>query len=109
MDESHIEAGCKEVAVRFGGRMYKTTWPSRRGGPDDILVLPFMPVVFVELKTYEGRQSPIQKIWEQDLVGMGQRYWLVRSIESFEIRVREFVAYERGRMVECSPREKRPR
>ena len=105
--ESTIESLCEAVAVRFGGKFYKFAWVGRRGGPDRILVLPFRSIVFVELKTHDGRQSPLQRYWEQELIGLGQRYWLVRSAESFELRIRDFVAHEIGLEKVCKQRERR--
>lgn len=51
----------------------------------------FLPVargawhgLFVEMKTETGRQSPLQRAWEEAVEAQGYRYEICRSAERFE-------------------------
>ncbi len=92
--ESEIEAkGRALVTNKYDGVLLKFRLIGRRGGSDNLLVLPYAPVVFVEFKTFDGRQSAGQLRFEHEMVGRGQRYWIVRSVESFDLRIREYLNY----------------
>lgn len=95
--ESDIEERCRAlVARKYAGQLVKIRLIGRRGGSDNLLVLPYVPVVFVEMKTSEGAQSKGQVRFENEMVGLGQRYWLVRSVESFDQRIHEYLNYCEG-------------
>lgn len=49
-----------------------------RGFPDLVLVHPRHGVVFAELKTQKGRQTPDQVKWENNIKASGHRYLLWR-------------------------------
>lgn len=69
-----------EWAHRAGWRVYHT-YDSRRsagGFPDLVLVKPGYRVIFAELKAENGRISPQQKIWLEELAqcdGTDVRIW----------------------------------
>jgi len=54
-----------------------------KGISDLILILPGQ-VVFIELKTESGIQSPDQKIFQKKVESRGHRYMIIRSLEEFQ-------------------------
>lgn len=96
MAEVDIEHACEEVVRRHRGLWWKIAILGRRGCSDRLLILPDMPVVFIEMKAPGEEQSPLQKVHEQALVRRGQRYWLVMSAESLDERIRAYLALQRG-------------
>lgn len=70
--ERRIESDlCKGVKA-LGGRAYKFLSPGRSGVPDRVVCLPGGHVVFVELKTEDGKLSEQQKKRIEELQKMGQ-------------------------------------
>ena len=53
-------------------------------GVSDIIYLSPVGVVFIELKTKTGKQSPEQKAFKQSVSALGYRYCIVRSFEEFQ-------------------------
>ena len=96
--ESALERLCGDIAARHGALFWKMRLVGRRGGPDRILMLPHLPVVFVELKVGDNRQSALQRQIESELHGVGQRYWLIYSALGFEERLKAFKLFETGRL-----------
>lgn len=54
-----------------------------KGASDSILVLP-NKTIYIEFKTPIGTQSNDQIDFEKRITGLGQKYYLVRSIDSFK-------------------------
>lgn len=52
-----------------------------RAGVSDLILVFKGAVYFVELKTDKGKQSPFQKIFQQDVERLGYKYLLWRSID----------------------------
>ena len=61
MRESAIEAKLVQGVNALGGRAYKFVSPGHGGVPDRIVILPGGRIVFVELKTENGRLSGTQR------------------------------------------------
>lgn len=53
------------------------------GVSDLVVVLP-SKVIFVELKTSDGRQSPNQKDFEIKITSLGYNYYIIRSLNDFK-------------------------
>ena len=61
MFERDIEKWLGERVKELGGLFYKFVSPGNDGVPDRIVILPEGRIYFVELKTKNGRLSPIQE------------------------------------------------
>lgn len=61
MLERDIEKWLGEKVKELGGIFYKWVSPGNDGVPDRIVILPGGRIYFVELKTKNGRLSPIQE------------------------------------------------
>lgn len=55
-----------------------------KGQPDLIILLPIGNVLFVEVKTSKGRQSPEQKAFQERVESLGFNYVIWRSVEDAE-------------------------
>lgn len=86
--ESHLERQMK----RIGGRAYKFP-PAVKGSPDRIVVFPFGPIYFVELKRKGKKPEPAQVLWHQRALEMGH---VVHVIDSREM-VDDFIAWVMNR------------
>lgn len=53
-------------------------------GVSDLIIIRPGEVIFCEVKTDIGKQSDVQKIFEQNVIKLGFRYILVRSLEEFK-------------------------
>ena len=80
------------VERKYAGEFFKWTSPGRRGVHDRILILPNVPVVFVELKRSDAYgRSPYQKYCHDRMVWLGQESWLIYDLLPFEIRIDEYL------------------
>ena len=64
----------RKMARAFEGRgaiAWKFVSPGRQGVPDRIVLMPGGKVAFVELKTETGKLSPMQKVVQEQLRGLG--------------------------------------
>ena len=61
MLERDVEKWLGERVKELGGLYYKFVSPGNDGVPDRIVILPEGRIYFVELKTKNGRLSPIQE------------------------------------------------
>ncbi len=57
------------------------------GVSDTILILPTGKLVFCEVKTETGSQSPEQIDFQKRVEALGFEYWLVRGLEDFQKKV----------------------
>lgn len=53
-------------------------------GVSDVVIVREREVIFVEVKTPTGRQSPSQKEFQNAVESLGFRYLLVRGLEDFK-------------------------
>lgn len=60
-------------------------------GAADLLVTVLGKVLFVEVKTETGKQSPKQKLFEKHCVNVGIPYYLVRSLEEFKELIKQLL------------------
>lgn len=89
MLEKNIEAYLVKRVKEIGGIAYKFVSPAHRGVADRVVCLPGGVVWFVELKAPGGRLSPLQKVFEDDMARLGQRYVCLWSKEQVDAWVKE--------------------
>jgi hypothetical protein len=53
-------------------------------GVADMMYLSDTGLIAIEFKTITGRQSPVQKQWQETIEAAGYRYYIVRSFEQFK-------------------------
>lgn len=88
--EKQIEAYLVKSVRRIGGVAYKFTSPAHRGVADRVVCLPGGRVVMVELKAPNGRLSPLQKVFAEDMQRLGIAYeclWSKEQVDGFIARV----------------------
>jgi hypothetical protein len=89
MLEKNIEAHLVKRVKEIGGIAYKFVSPAHRGVADRVVCLPNGVVWFVELKAPGGRLSPLQKVFEDDMARLRQRYVCLWSKEQVDAWVKE--------------------
>lgn len=89
MLEKNIEAYLVKRVKEIGGIAYKFVSPAHRGVADRVVCLPGGVVWFVELKAPGGRLSSLQKVFEDDMARLGQRYVCLWSKEQVDAWVKE--------------------
>lgn len=87
--ESQIEAHLVKLVKQHGGYCIKLPAVLYKGIPDRVLFLPGARTVFVELKTKSGRQSAMQRKWQQWLEALGFAYHIPRSKQDVEELINE--------------------
>ncbi len=80
---------------RVGGVTFKFRSPSQRGVADRIVCLPNGTTWFVELKTENGRLSPLQKVFASVMAQTNQKYKVLYRTEEVDAFVAS-VSRERG-------------
>ena len=82
--------GFEVFAIPNGGRRDAVTGAKLKaegvtaGVADMIILLPIGNVLFVEVKTAKGRQSPEQKAFQERVESLGFNYVIWRSVEDAE-------------------------
>lgn len=85
MLEKRIEKYLVDQVKKAGGRAYKFSSPANRGVSDRIVLLAGR-IWFVELKTLGGKQSPLQKVFQEEVESLGFEYvllWTKDQIDGF--------------------------
>ena len=80
--EADLEAWCRERAVRAGGSLLKWVSPGNKGVPDRILLMPRC-VSFLEFKSPTGQLDPLQRVWQNRILGLDLNADVVRDRASF--------------------------
>lgn len=57
---------------------------NNKKGTPDIIICYKGHFIGIELKTMTGRQSPDQKLAEQDIISAGGKYFIIKTPEEFE-------------------------
>lgn len=78
--ESAIEAAIRQWCRRQGHRAVKVESRMERGIPDRMVFLREGPIVFLEVKSKEGRLSPQQQKWI-DFLTLRDEVAVVRSLD----------------------------
>lgn len=86
MRESAIERYLVKRIQRIGGRCYKLKFLGHDGAPDRLVILPGGEIVWVELKTPNGRTRPAQIRMHQELKAFLQEVLILRTPEVIDAR-----------------------
>ena len=81
MLEKQIESYLVRRVKELGGVAYKFVSPAHRGVADRVVCLPDGSTWFVELKTANGRLSPLQQVFQSEMARLGQKYACLWSKE----------------------------
>ena len=77
------EAWAKMGSLKYS--IYKTLMlTGMLSGAADLVVLLKERVIFVEMKDHKGKQSPKQKLFEEQVTNLGFKYYLVRNLKDFQ-------------------------
>jgi hypothetical protein len=74
MLEKDVERRLVKGVEALGGKAYKFVSPAHRGVADRLVVLPGGRVWFVEVKTDNGKLSPLQEVFRKEINDMGCNY-----------------------------------
>lgn len=88
MLEKNIERYLVREVERIGGQAPKWASPGNRGVPDRIVILPDGRTIYVEMKAPGKILRPLQRKWRKTLLGMGQEYYLIDSIDAVDRFIR---------------------
>ena len=91
MLEKNIEKYLVAQVKAMGGMAYKFTSPAHRGVADRVVCLPDGTTWFVELKTANGRLSPLQQVFQSEMARLGQKYACLWSKEHVDEWIKENV------------------
>ena len=72
--ESAIERELREGVEALNGKCYKFVSPGCSGVSDRIIVLPFIPVWFVETKRPGKELERLQELFRDEVVSRGQKH-----------------------------------
>ena len=87
--EKQIEAHLVKKVKALGGVAYKFVSPAHRGVADRIVCLPGGVVWFIELKAPDGRLSPLQKVFADEMARMNQNYCVLWSKEDVDTWIQQ--------------------
>ena len=91
-DERDIEKRLIKAVESLNGKCLKFVSPGTRGVPDRIVIVAGV-IWFVELKTINGRCSPIQRHTQRRLIEAGAKIRVLHSKESVEAFIQEASQY----------------
>ena len=94
--EKQIEAYLVKKVKALGGVAYKFTSPAHRGVADRVVCLPTGAVWFIELKAPDGRLSPLQKIFADEMTRLKQNYCVLWSKEDVDTWINQRTANHDG-------------
>jgi hypothetical protein len=77
MLEKDVERRLVKGVEALGGKAYKFVSPAHRGVADRLVVLPGGRVLFVEVKTDNGKLSPLQEVFKREAQALGCNYCCV--------------------------------
>jgi hypothetical protein len=86
--EANLEALFHRQVRVIGGVIVKLA-PTERGVPDRLVILPGGQIFLVELKTTNGRVSPIQEEWHKKAAMRGVNVVLLKGREEIVDWIRE--------------------
>lgn len=96
--EDSIEAYFNLIIRRLGGIPIKLA-PTQKGLPDRLVILPGALMYLVELKTYRGTPSAMQRFWHSRVADMGIRVETLYGRQGIDewVRNRLNITLPRGR------------
>jgi hypothetical protein len=77
MLEKDVERRLVKGVEALGGKAYKFVSPAHRGVADRLVVLPGGRVWFAEVKTDNGKLSPLQEVFKREAQALGCNYCCV--------------------------------
>jgi|GraSoiStandDraft_46_1057282.scaffolds.fasta_scaffold01825_14 hypothetical protein len=83
--ETTIEQSMVRECRKHGGRAFKFIPIGFSGIPDRIVILPFVPIFFVEVKRVGGEASPLQRVMHAWLRSLGQEVYVLDSLDDFRL------------------------
>lgn len=89
MLEKDVEKYFVRTVQALGGAAHKFKAPMRKGVSDRVAVLPGGVVWFVELKARNGRLSPLQKLFADEMQALGANYACLWSVEDVNAWVKK--------------------
>lgn len=60
-------------------------------GFSDLIIIANKNVLFVEVKTKDGRQSELQKKFQTDVERLGFQYLICRSLQEFQMTIEKWL------------------
>ena len=90
MTEAEIERYFVWAVRRAGGQTYKFKSVNHRGVSDRIACMPNGEAWFVELKKPGGKLSPLQQLFADDMMALGQRYCCLWSKSEVDVWLLRF-------------------
>lgn len=60
-------------------------------GFSDLVIIADRSILFVEVKTKDGRQSKLQKKFQADVERLGFQYFICRSLQDFQLAVEKWL------------------
>lgn len=85
--EAKLEAKFKKDLKAIGCKSYKFVSPAYRGVSDQIVLIPEGVVVFTEIKNGNAPLSPLQLIFQREILKSGHNHEVIR----FEIDIENFI------------------
>lgn len=85
MRESTVEYALIARVKALGGECRKVKWIGRNGAPDQLVMLPQRPVVWVELKAPKKGPRPRQINEHESMRALGQTVLVINSLELIDI------------------------
>ena len=85
MKESQIQAKCHELIKKYGHMYYKITDTRRRGIPDDIVLMGYLNIFFVEYKSPGKKPSGLQLEEIKRIRERGQIVFVIDSPAELDI------------------------
>ena len=82
--ESSLESYFRKRVRLAGGHPVKITSPAERGVPDRLVIMPGGHIYLVELKTVDGRVSPIQRVWHAKMALLGVQVFVLSGREDVD-------------------------
>lgn len=84
------------AAIPNGGRRNALEAKIMKGegvlaGFSDLIIIAPQNVLFVEVKTKDGEQSDLQKIFQSDVERLGFQYSVCRSLQDFQLTVEKWL------------------
>lgn len=92
MRESKIEKQLVAAVKARGGLCWKFTSPGTTGVPDRVVILPYCPVAFVEVKAPGETPRPAQTVRIEQLEERGVLVFVIDSVLNVEVILDEIQA-----------------
>lgn len=92
MKEKKIEEYLRNEIKKIGGTAYKFVSPGNNGVPDRLVLLPKGNMIFVELKSENGKLTKLQELQIKKLNSLGNEVWIINSKKGVD----EFINYCKG-------------